>query len=61
MEKFCHDLEDIATVEAPPSFLGRFLIAVIAPGAKKKKEKEAVKPQNEGPSAPAASELHHSK
>jgi translation initiation factor IF-3 len=38
MEKFCQDLEDIATPEGPMSFLGRLLIAILAPGVKKKKE-----------------------
>ncbi len=38
VRKFCSDLEDIATVEAPPKLLGRILSTVLAPGAKKKKE-----------------------
>lgn len=38
MRKFCEDLEDIATPEAPLKLFGRLLIVVLAPGAKKKKE-----------------------
>ncbi|MEI8365735.1 MAG: translation initiation factor IF-3 [Parachlamydiaceae bacterium] len=38
MQKFCEDLEDIATLESPLKMMGRLLIAVLAPGAKKKKE-----------------------
>ena len=38
VRKFCNDLEDVATVESPPKMLGRILGAVLAPGAKKKKE-----------------------
>lgn len=38
MQKFCTDLEDVAMVESPIKFMGRMLIAVLAPGAKKKKE-----------------------
>lgn len=36
--KFCTDLEDVAMAESPPKMMGRMLIAVLAPGAKKKKE-----------------------
>ena len=36
VQKFCDDLADIATPEAPPKMLGRNLSVVIAPGAKKK-------------------------
>lgn len=32
------DLEDIAMVESPPKMMGRMLLVVLAPGAKKKKE-----------------------
>lgn len=38
VRKICDDLEDIATPEAPLKMLGRMLIVVMAPGAKKKKE-----------------------
>lgn len=38
VRKFCSDLEDIASVEAPPKLLGRMLSTVLAPGMKKKKE-----------------------
>jgi translation initiation factor IF-3 len=38
MQKFCADLEDAAIVEAPAKMMGRLLIAVLAPGGKKKKE-----------------------
>jgi translation initiation factor IF-3 len=38
MQKFCADLEDVAIIEAPAKMMGRLLIAVLAPGAKKKKE-----------------------
>ena len=38
MQQFCASLEDVAMIEAPAKMLGRILIAVLAPGAKKKKE-----------------------
>jgi len=38
VDKFCEDLADIATVEAPAKMFGRMLTAVLAPGMKKKKE-----------------------
>lgn len=38
MRKFCEDLEDVAMAESPAKMLGRILIVVLAPGAKKKKE-----------------------
>lgn len=38
MQKFCSDLEDVAMPEAPLKMMGRLLIAVLAPGVKKKKE-----------------------
>ncbi len=41
MEKFCADLEDVAMVESPMKLMGRMLIAVLAPGAKKKKDGKA--------------------
>jgi translation initiation factor IF-3 len=38
VQRFCDDLEDIATPESPPKLMGRVLGVVLAPGAKKKKE-----------------------
>lgn len=38
MQKFCFDLEDVAMQESPMKMMGRMLTAVLAPGAKKKKE-----------------------
>lgn len=38
MEKFCEDLEDIATPESPAKLMGRALLVVLAPGGKKKKD-----------------------
>ena len=38
MQKFCGDLEDVAMLESPIKMMGRILITVLAPGAKKKKE-----------------------
>lgn len=38
MQQFVTDLEDVATIEAPLKMMGRMLTAVLAPGAKKKKE-----------------------
>lgn len=38
MQKFCEDLEDVAILESPLKMMGRLLIGVLAPGAKKKKE-----------------------
>lgn len=38
VRKMCEDLEDIATLESPIKMMGRMLIVVLAPGAKKKKE-----------------------
>lgn len=38
VQKFCASLEDVAMAESPPKMMGRMLIAVLAPGAKKKKE-----------------------
>jgi translation initiation factor IF-3 len=48
VRKFCSDLEDIATVEAPPKLLGRILGAVLAPGAKKKKDVSKPEAQEQG-------------
>ena len=36
IKKIIHELEEIATVEAPPKLLGRSMTAVLAPGGKKK-------------------------
>jgi len=38
VRQMCLDLEDISTAEAPPKMMGRMLLVVLAPGAKKKKE-----------------------
>lgn len=38
VEKFCDDLADIATSEAPAKMFGKMLTIVLAPGARKKKE-----------------------
>jgi translation initiation factor IF-3 len=38
VQRFCSSLEDIAMIESPAKLMGRMLIAVLAPGAKKKKE-----------------------
>jgi translation initiation factor IF-3 len=52
MREMCQQLEDVSTVESSPKMMGRMLLAVLAPGAKKKKEKEGVKSSSsaEGPS-----------
>jgi translation initiation factor IF-3 len=57
VEKFCQELEDVAMLEAPISFLGRFLIAVLAPGTKKKKEKEGGKLQSAESAQPLQNNL----
>jgi translation initiation factor IF-3 len=36
VHRFCNDLSDVATPEAPAKMLGRSLSVVLAPGAKKK-------------------------
>ena len=38
VQKFCTDLEDIASTESPSKLMGRLLVVVLAPGGKKKKE-----------------------
>jgi translation initiation factor IF-3 len=43
VQKFCEDLEDVATAEAPAKMFGKTLLVVLAPGVAKKK-KEAAKP-----------------
>ncbi len=42
VRRMCLDLEDVSTIESPPKMMGRMLLAVLAPGIKKKKE--GVKP-----------------
>ena len=42
----CQQLEDISIAESPPKMMGRMLLVVLAPGAKKKKE-GAKQPQTE--------------
>jgi translation initiation factor IF-3 len=51
VREMCQSLEDISTVESPPKMMGRMLLAVLAPGAKKKKEgvKPTSPPKNSGP------------
>ncbi len=38
MQRFCNALEDIAQLESPAKMMGKMLLAVLAPGTKKKKE-----------------------
>lgn len=38
VRQICNDLEDVSTQESPPTKMGRMLLVVLAPGAKKKKE-----------------------
>ncbi|HRD56363.1 MAG TPA: translation initiation factor IF-3, partial [Parachlamydiaceae bacterium] len=38
VEKFCDDLADIATSEAPAKMFGKMLNLVLAPGVRKRKE-----------------------
>lgn len=38
VQDMCRHLEDISIAEAPPKMMGRMLLVVLAPGAKKKKE-----------------------
>lgn len=38
VQRFCDELADISTLEAPLKLMGRILQAVLAPGARKKKE-----------------------
>lgn len=44
VQRFCTELADVATAEAPPKMMGRNLSVVLAPGAKKK-EREIQVPQ----------------
>ncbi len=39
VQRFCTELADVASPEAPPKMLGRSLSVVLAPGAKKKESK----------------------
>lgn len=50
VKKFCDDLDDISMVESSMKMFGRALTAVLAPGAKKKKETPS-KPANVQPKA----------
>lgn len=38
VQTICKQLEDISVAESPPTRMGRMLLVVLAPGAKKKKE-----------------------
>jgi translation initiation factor IF-3 len=38
VQAMCQQLEDISIAESPPKMMGRMLLVVLAPGAKKKKE-----------------------
>ncbi len=38
VQAICQQLEDISIAESPPKMMGRMLLVVLAPGAKKKKE-----------------------
>ncbi len=38
VQTVCQELEDISIAESPPKMMGRMLLVVLAPGAKKKKE-----------------------
>jgi translation initiation factor IF-3 len=38
MQKFCSDLDELSVLESPLKLMGRMLIAILAPGSKKKKE-----------------------
>lgn len=38
VQDMCQQLEDVSIAEAPPKMMGRMLLVVLAPGAKKKKE-----------------------
>ena len=53
VRQMCRDLEDVSAVESPPKMMGRMLLAVLAPGVKKKKEgiKQGTG-QDEGSAAP---------
>jgi translation initiation factor IF-3 len=38
IQTMCHQLEDVSIIESPSKMMGRMLLVVLAPGAKKKKE-----------------------
>lgn len=38
VRQMCDELEDVSVMESPPKMMGRMLLVVLAPGAKKKKE-----------------------
>lgn len=38
VQDMCRQLEDVSIAESPPKMMGRMLLVVLAPGAKKKKE-----------------------
>ena len=47
VQRFCDELADISTLEAPLKLMGRILQAVLAPGARKKKEAPGKKEPSE--------------
>lgn len=49
MQEFCSSLEDVAMMESPIKMMGRILITVMAPGAKKKKEASKADQKNQTP------------
>ncbi|MEC7839017.1 MAG: translation initiation factor IF-3 [Chlamydiota bacterium] len=53
VRRFCEELADVATPEAPMKRMGRFLHVVLAPGVRKKKEapQKPVAPQEKSPKA----------
>lgn len=54
VRQMCQELEDISIAESPPKMMGRMLLVVLAPGAKKKKEGATkANPSNEESSAVA--------
>lgn len=46
VRQMCQDLEDVSALESPLKMMGRMLLVVLAPGAKKKKEREGAKLQS---------------
>jgi translation initiation factor IF-3 len=48
VNEMCQVLEDISIAESPPKMMGRMLLVVLAPGAKKKKEGLKSTPAIEG-------------
>lgn len=55
VQQVCADLEDVAASESPPKMMGRMLLVVLAPVAKKKKEGE--KRESVPPSIPPTPSL----